>query len=98
VLLGDVLKRAGAPLGSELSGKALASYVLVTAADGYQVVYSLAEADPGLTETQLLVADTANGAPLAETQGPIRLVAPHDKRAARSVRMLRRIEVVRLQP
>lgn len=96
VLIGDVLRRAGATLGSELSGPALASYVLVTAADGYRVVYSLAEADPALTGSQLLVADMANGAPLGEKQGPMRLVAPHDTRAARSVRMLRRIDVVRL--
>jgi DMSO/TMAO reductase YedYZ molybdopterin-dependent catalytic subunit len=98
VLIGEVLKRAGAPLGSDLSGKALASYVLATAADGYQAVYSLAEADPALTDTQLLVADTANGVPLGEKQGPMRLVAPHDKRAARSVRMLRRLDVIRLRP
>jgi DMSO/TMAO reductase YedYZ molybdopterin-dependent catalytic subunit len=98
VPIAEVLKRAGAPLGSELSGKALASYVLVTAADGYQAVFSLAECDPALTDTQPIVADTADGAPLGEKQGPLRLVVPRDKRAARAVRMLRRIDVVRLRP
>src|SRR5450432_1569010 len=34
VLVGDVLSRAGAPLGKDLSGKALASYVLASARDG----------------------------------------------------------------
>lgn len=98
VLIGEVLKRAGATLGSELSGPALASYVVVSAADGYRVVFSLAEADAALTGSRLLVADTANGEPLGEKQGPMRLVAPHDTRAARSARMLRRIEVLWLQP
>src|SRR5450755_5009954 len=46
VLLYDVLKKAGAPLDKQLMGKALASYVLAEARDGYQVVYALAEIDP----------------------------------------------------
>jgi len=95
VLLGAVLTRAGVPLGRAPSGNALATYVLVTAADGYQVVYSLGEADPALTDAQLLVADLANGSPLPDSQGPMRIVAPHDTRPARSLRMLRRIDVVR---
>src|SRR5689334_8298958 len=38
VLLRDVLARAGAPFGEQLKGKALSSYVLATARDGYAVV------------------------------------------------------------
>ena len=34
--------------------------------------------------------------PLFDYQGPFRIVAPHDKRGARSIRMLQRLEVVRL--
>src|ERR1700722_3051062 len=45
VLLREVLKRAGAPLGNQLRGKALASYILAKAHDGYQVVFALAELD-----------------------------------------------------
>jgi hypothetical protein len=45
VLVGEIPKRAGAPLGRELSGKALATYVLAKAKDGYQVVLSLPELD-----------------------------------------------------
>lgn len=97
VLLGAILARAGAPLGRELSGKAVASYILATASDGYQAVYGLAEADPAFTASELLVADTIDGKPLFDYQGPMRVVAPHDKRGARSVRMLQRIEVVQLR-
>src|SRR4051812_34583291 len=38
----EVLKRAGAPQGTSLPGKAL-GYVLAEATDGYQVVFSLGE-------------------------------------------------------
>src|SRR5262245_48087454 len=47
VLVTEILTRAGAPQGADLRGNALASYVLVSATDGYQVVFSLAELDPG---------------------------------------------------
>ena len=96
VLVGELLKRAGAPVGRDLSGKAVATYVRATAKDGYQVVFSLAELDPGFTSNDIIVADTIDGKPLFDYQGPLRIVAPHDKRGARSIRMLQRIEVVRL--
>ena len=96
VLVGELLKRAGAPVGRDLSGKAVATYVRASAKDGYQVVFSLAELDPGFTPNDIIVADTIDGKPLFDYQGPFRIVAPHDKRGARSIRMLQRIEVVRL--
>ena len=95
VLLYDILKQAGAPLGKQLMGKALATYVLAEARDGYQVVYALPEFDPSFTDNKIIVADTIDGKPLFDYQGPLRIVAPHDKRGARSIRMLQRIEVVR---
>jgi DMSO/TMAO reductase YedYZ molybdopterin-dependent catalytic subunit len=97
VAVHELLKRAGVPGGSELRGKALAGYVLAEAQDGYQVVFSLAELDPAFLESEILVADTADGKPLAEGQGRFRLVAPKDKPAARSVRMLTKLEVVQLR-
>jgi DMSO/TMAO reductase YedYZ molybdopterin-dependent catalytic subunit len=96
VLVGELLKRAGAPVGSGFTGKAVATYVRASAKDGYQVVFSLAELDPGFTPNDIIVADTIDGNPLFDYQGPFRIVAPHDKRGARSIRMLQRIEVVRL--
>src|SRR5262245_15418347 len=64
VLVGEVLKRAGAPLGGELRGNAVASYVVATAQDGYQAVFSLAELDPGFTSNDVIIADTIDGKPL----------------------------------
>lgn len=97
VWLHEILKRAGVPLGNDLRGKALASYLLVEAKDGYQVVFSVAEVDAAFTDSQILLADKADGKALTGSQGPFRLVAPKDKPGARSVRMLTRIEVVQLQ-
>lgn len=97
VRLHEILKKAGAPQGSELRGKALAGYVLARAQDGYQVVFSLAELDPSFGDNGALLADTADGKPLSGAQGRFRLVAPNDKATARSVRMLTKIEVVQLE-
>jgi DMSO/TMAO reductase YedYZ molybdopterin-dependent catalytic subunit len=97
VWLHDVLKKAGVPEGSELRGKALTTYVLAEAQDGYQVVFSLGELDPAFIDNEVLLADTANGKPLFGAQGRFRLVVPKDKPGARSVRMLNKIEVVQLR-
>jgi hypothetical protein len=74
----------------------VATYVVATAADGYQVVFSLGELDPAVANNASIVADTVDGKPLSDTQGPLRIVAPHDKRGVRGVRMLQRLDVVRL--
>jgi DMSO/TMAO reductase YedYZ molybdopterin-dependent catalytic subunit len=96
VLAGELLKAAGLALGQMRSGVA-DSYAIATAVDGYQAVFAVAELDPGFTSSNVIVADTVDGKPLAERQGPLRLVAPRDLMATRSVRMLRRIQIVRLQ-
>jgi len=97
VPLREVLTRAGAPLGKQLRGKALASYVLAKAHDGYEVVFGLAEVDASFANEPILVADKRDGKPLFGYQGPFRLVCPNDKAGARSIRMLETLEIVRLQ-
>lgn len=92
VYLRDVLAKDGVPNGDELRGKKLSTYVLATANDGYAVVYALAETDPAITEGDLLIADKVGGPP----NGPFRIISPHDKKPARSLRMLKSIDVVQL--
>src|ERR1700692_3982402 len=46
VLLSEILKAAGAPLGEKLRGQVLTNYVLAKAKDGYQVLFALPELDP----------------------------------------------------
>jgi len=74
----------------------MANYVIAEAEGGYRVVFSLAELDSGILESEVIVADTIDGAPLSAQQGPFRLVAPHEKRPARWVRMLKSITVMRV--
>jgi DMSO/TMAO reductase YedYZ molybdopterin-dependent catalytic subunit len=97
VLVGEILKRAGVSVGDNLRGNAVATYVTASATDGYQVVFSLPELDNAFTANDIIVADTIDGKPLFAYQGPWRIVAPKDTRGARSIRMLERIEVVRLR-
>lgn len=95
-LLIDVLKGAGAETGSALRGPALAQAVVVRAADGYAVVFGLAELDPGTRPNRIILADTVDGAPLAAGDGPLRLVAEGDLRPVRSVRQVTAVEIVRI--
>jgi len=96
VTLLNVLEKAGAPLGKQLRGKALASYVVAKAHDGYQVIFTLGEVDSQFGNESILLADKRDGKPLGDKQGPFRLVCPNDKEGARSVRMLETLELVRL--
>jgi hypothetical protein len=96
VSLREVLKRAGLPLG-KLRGKALTTYILAKAHDGYQVVFTLGEIDTEFGNEQIIVADMRDGKALFGYQGPLRLECPKDKAGARSVRMLETLEIVRLQ-
>jgi hypothetical protein len=96
VPLREVLKRAGAPMG-KLRGKALTTYVLAKAHDGYQVVFTLGELDAEFGNESIVVADKRDGKTLVGTQGPYRLVCPNDKAGARSVRMLETLEIVQLR-
>jgi DMSO/TMAO reductase YedYZ molybdopterin-dependent catalytic subunit len=98
VTLTEILQKAGAPLGKDLRGKAMASYVLVTAHDGYRVVFALPEFDPAFTDAsqQIILADTVDGKPLPEKQGPVRMVVPQEKKPARWIRMVESVEVVKV--
>ena len=97
VLLGEILKHAGAPLGTEPGGDAVATYVVASASDNYKVVFSLTEVDPAFTTNDIIVADTSDGKPLSGDKGAFRIVAPKDGREARWIRMLERLEIVRLR-
>ncbi len=93
VLLEELLRRAGVPQGEKLKGPLLVTYVIAGAEDGYRVVFSLAELDSGILDCEVIVADTLDGTPLAPKEGPFKLVAPHEKRPVRWVRMLKSITV-----
>jgi DMSO/TMAO reductase YedYZ molybdopterin-dependent catalytic subunit len=95
VPLDALLQKAGVPQGEQIRGPLMTSYVLVEAADNYHVIFSLAELDSSFEDSEVLVADTMDGAPLPPDQGPFKLVAPHEKRPARWVKMLKSLTVAR---
>lgn len=97
VALLDVLKLAGVEVGPALRGPQLATAVLLEAADGYRVVLSLAELDPGFRDKQVLLVDRADGKPLTAEVGPYRLVIPEEKRPARWIRQVRSISLVTIK-
>jgi len=96
VLVEDLLKKAGVPQGEQLRGKGMATYVLVEAADDYRALFSLAEFNSSFQDSEIIMADTMDGAPIPGALGPFRLVAPHEKRPARWVEMVKSITVVRV--
>ncbi len=96
VLLSDLLRSAGQPFGEDLRGSLLSRYVVATAKDGYRVLFSLPELDPAFRENRTIVAYRINGAGLPAREGPLRIVVANEKREARWLRMLERIEVLSL--
>ncbi len=94
VALADVLQLVAVPRGDSLRGAALSTYVLIEAADGYRVLFALAELDAGFSDKLVLLADRKDGTALSAKDGPFQLVVPDEKRPARWVRQVRSIRVV----
>lgn len=84
VAIADILNKAGVTTGRQLKGENLAKYLLVTCADNYQVVFSLAELDSSYTDRVVILADQVEGKPLPAGTGPFRLIVPGEKKPARS--------------
>jgi DMSO/TMAO reductase YedYZ molybdopterin-dependent catalytic subunit len=97
VAVADLLALVGAPLGPDLRGRSVASYVLVEAADGYRVVFSLEEVGPDTSASRVLLADRRNGQPLSAGEGPLRVIAP-TARHSRWIRQVVRISVREAAP
>jgi hypothetical protein len=92
----DLLARVGVPFGEKLRGAALRLAVMVHSKDGYATLFAVAEFDELLSSRTILLVDAMDGAPLPPNLGPLYVVAPGDKRAARWARMVTSIEVVQV--
>jgi len=88
------LTRLGVPATQH--GKDLRLYLVAEGSDGYQAVYSVAEVNSELHDAAVIVADSVDGKPLADS-GPLQLVAAGDKRPARWVRNLVAVRVLTAQ-
>jgi DMSO/TMAO reductase YedYZ molybdopterin-dependent catalytic subunit len=95
VAMVDILQKAGVKFGAALRGKALATYLLVEAADGYQAVYALPEFDPLTNDRMILLADRQEGAAFPANAGPLKIIVPGDKEHARWVRQVKSLTIVR---
>jgi hypothetical protein len=88
VPLSSVLSLAGILFGDALRGRRMTEALLVEAADGYKVVFAFAEIDPAFATREIILADKRDGKALDAKEGPLRIVAPGDKRPARWVRQV----------
>lgn len=91
------LAAAGVRLDS-LHGSALADVAVVEAADGYRVAFSLGELAGDIGARAVVLALRRDGAPLAPSEGPLRLVVAADGRPARWVRQVRAVTIRRMRP
>lgn len=85
-----------APAAERFQG--LRAALVATSADGLEAVFSLAELLPSRGPTLALLAWSMDGAPLPESQGPLRLAVPTDNRFARSLTQVVSLRVVSLSP
>lgn len=95
VTLPDILKLMQAPSGPTLRGPEMSRVVLITATDGYQVSFSLAELDSSFLKRTILVADQADNAPLGEFEGKLMLVCADEARHSRWIRQIQSIVLTR---
>ncbi len=94
VSLAALLTSAGVQLGDKLRGPRMTEVLLVEAADGYKVVFALAELDPAFATREIILADKRDGKPLDAKEGPWRIVVPGDKRPARWVRQVTAFKII----
>ncbi len=90
----EILRLAGVKLGEQLRGQEMTTYVLVKAADDYQVVFAIAELDPGFTDRVVFLADKRDDKSLSAEEGPLRIIVPGEKRQARWVRQVTTLTVL----
>jgi DMSO/TMAO reductase YedYZ molybdopterin-dependent catalytic subunit len=98
---------SGVPLASLLPGKPDAgmaglrnlsdAVILVRGTDGYQAAVSAAAVAMDPKGERFLLATARDGKPLAESEGPARLVVPGDPKHVRWVKNIASIRLVRLE-
>lgn len=93
----EILTRAGVPAGQALHGGELLTVIVVAAADGYRVAFSVAEFDPLYTDRQAILADRKDGAALSGNEAPFELILTGEKHLSRWVRQVTSIEVQKVR-
>ncbi len=89
-----LLSTAGIQLGDAMHGPRMTEVLLVEAADGYKVVFAVTEFDPAFATREIILADKRDGKALDAKEGPLRIVAPGDKRPARWIRQVTTLRLI----
>jgi hypothetical protein len=89
-----LLSTADIQLGDAMHGPRMTEALLVEAADGYKVVFAVTEFDPAFATREIILADKRDGKTLDAKEGPLRIVAPGDKRPARWIRQVTTFRVI----
>ena len=90
--LSEVLAKVGLSLTPKNEHDFLRMYIVARGTDGYYVLYSGAEVEPGLHKAEVIVAIAQDGQPLTRT-GAFQLIDSLDVKPARWVRNLSKISV-----
>jgi DMSO/TMAO reductase YedYZ molybdopterin-dependent catalytic subunit len=94
VELHQLLSANGVAQGKELRGKHISEYLVVSATDGYRVVFALPELDPQFAQRKIVLAWQKDGHPLPDAEGPLRIIIPDEKHPTRWIRQVRSIRVL----
>jgi len=89
----DLLSRSDVPFGKEVRRKTLNSYLRVSAADQYSVLYALAEVDTFLSEKKMILAYLKDRQPLPVNFGPLQLIVTGEKKHARLIRQVTAFDI-----
>jgi hypothetical protein len=84
-VIGELLAEVGAPSDKRLHGAPVNQIIIITGEDGFTTVLSLAETEKSFRDQPVILADTENGKPLSDKEGPFRLVIGGELKPARSV-------------
>ena len=80
-------------MGNDLKGENLTKFISVSASDGYQVVFALAELDKSFTDRVIILASLMDGKPLPTGDGPFRIIVQDEKKPARCIKQVTSIKV-----
>lgn len=93
VSMADLLAKAGVLLGDTAKKQNVMSYVVVTAADNYKAMYTMAEVDTLFANRVIIVADKSDKKPLTPEDGPFQIIVPGEKKHGRWVRQVNSIQL-----
>jgi hypothetical protein len=96
VSLSDILKMAGVPSGTQIQGRELTSIVIAKGKDGKRAAFALAELDPAIGGSAVIVADQRGGQPITGPQGPLHLVVSTDRGVERYINNVDEIRIIHI--